>query len=193
MQRLLLEPWPIEMGDEEGKVTWKTELQQARPMRVVTSSLIQDSQKFIPLRSPVHAWTCCSLLPPSLPFRLLGHGLSVLVSLSCHCLTKSSLLSLRCLTLEGTARRSAAAEAAIMSATEVANTRDGGHGRDRAAASVIVGTVGKTVTTFGPGGESAKTRQDLEPCGVSPAQLEATMGSPASGGPRPCSLICSEL
>lgn len=79
-----------------------------------------------------------------------------------------------------------------MSATEVANTRDGGHGHDRAAASVTVGTVGKIVTTFGPGGESAKMRRDLKPCSVSPAQLEATVVSPASGWPGPCSLVCCE-
>lgn len=80
-----------------------------------------------------------------------------------------------------------------MSATEVANTRDGGHGRDRAAASVTVGTVGKTVTMFDPGGESAKTRRDLKPCGGSPPRPEAAVASPASGWPGPCSLLCSKL
>lgn len=43
VQMLLLELWPVEVGGEEGKVTWKTELQQTWPTWVVASSLIQDS------------------------------------------------------------------------------------------------------------------------------------------------------
>ena len=119
---------------------------------------------------------------------------SALVSLPGGCLmTLSPSRPRRCLTLEGTARRSAAAGAAIMSATEVASTRGGGRGRDRAAASVTVGTAGKTVTTFGPGGESAQARPDLGPRGGSPARPEATVVRAASGWPGPCSRACSEL
>lgn len=128
------------------------------------------------LAAPWPLTICAGFSPWQLPHKV--------ITVCCPC---------RCLTLEGTARRSAAAEAAIMSATEVANTRDGGRGRDRAAVSVTVGIVGKTVTMFDPGGESAKMRRDLEPCGVSPARPEAPVVSPASGWPGPCSVMCSEL
>lgn len=108
----------------------------------------------------------------------------IVIAVCCPC---------RCLTLEGTARRSAAAEAAITSATEVANTRDGGHGHGRAAASVTVGTVGRTVTMFDPGGECAQTGQDLGPCGVSLPWLEVVVVSSAPGWPEPYSPVGPEL
>lgn len=93
----------------------------------------------------------------------------------------------RCLTLEGTARRSAAAAAATTSATGAASTRGGGRGRDRAAASVTAGTVGKTVTTFGPGGESAKAR-----CcwGVSPAWQPVFSRAPSCSFPG---CVCNRI
>lgn len=56
----------------------------------------------------------------------------------------------RCLTPEGTARRSAAAGAASMSVTGAANTRGGG--RDPAAVNVNGGTAVRAATTSAPGG-----------------------------------------
>lgn len=168
-------------------------------MWVVASFLIWVSGisfKFIPSISDHpctlrHAADCFLTLALVVPWPLMiCTGFSplqlphVVITVCCPC---------RCLTLEGTAHRNAAAEAAITSATEVGNTRDGGHGRDRAAVSVTVGTVGKTVTMFDPGGESGEMRLDPKPCGASPAWPEADVVSPASGWPRPCSLACSEL
>ena len=156
------------------------DLSEVRPLPLnpppAHSDTLLIASPLLTLAAPWPLTICAGFSPLQLPH--------VVIAVCCPC---------RCLTLEGTARRSAAAEAAITSATEVANTRDGGRGRDRAAASVTVGTVGKTVTTFDPGGESAKTRRDLKPCGVSPAWLEAAVVSPASGWPGPCSLMCSEL